>query len=273
MQHHVRVPVVLVVFHAQLYKHLKQTRSMADKSSSVPEKTESIEDMKRLSPEERLKKLRELQEKRRKEIEEAQKLLKESEEELRMQKGLEEKIPIPQVTAEQEETLTSTEEKEVFTQHRLKVASRKATETKKKEVKEETLEQAVAEEAPRFDQAAKEDSTAILELSQRPVDYFRNVFEEVTRRTYNAGGMQNLPEEERRRFVYMSASWDRKVEAIESNRYEPTQEAFKAAVLVERLRDKLKGMYQSQATGKESLHIALHTPVSEEQEHNYRRAA
>ena len=58
------------------------------------------EDIKKLPPEERIKKLKELEKKRKKEIEDAQKVIKDSEQELTDRKKWVDKVPIPEFAQE-----------------------------------------------------------------------------------------------------------------------------------------------------------------------------
>ena len=75
-------------------------------------KTE-LDELKKLSPEERIKKLKELQKKDREEIENAQKLIFESEEDMAREEEVK-KMPIPQLKSIDIESLFSSEEKELF---------------------------------------------------------------------------------------------------------------------------------------------------------------
>ncbi len=99
-----------------------------------------FEKLKELPPEERIKKLKEIEEESKKEIEKAHKLLKTSEEELEMKKEEKRKIPIPQLRSIDIDALFSQEEKDLFKVKRF-IAERK----KEEEVKEKPLEQTVAE--------------------------------------------------------------------------------------------------------------------------------
>ena len=209
-----------------------------------------IEELKKLSPEERLRRLKELEKKRKVEIEEAQKLMKQSEAELDQQRKLQEKIPIPQLISEQMETLTTGEEREMFRSHRFLGRRAEQERRKRPKTKEETLEETLEKEAPRREMPTERAYGAILELSQKPVEYFASVFQEFEQKMYDAGGMENLPKEDRLHFEYASRGWDKKLEDIEAGRYEPTKEAFKETVLTERIRDKLQSMYRSQASGE-----------------------
>ena len=72
------------------------------------------EDLKKLSPEERLKKLKELEENSKREIEEARKLMAESQRELEIKEEHERDMPIPQLTSIDIDSLFGQEEKELF---------------------------------------------------------------------------------------------------------------------------------------------------------------
>lgn len=72
-----------------------------------------LDDIKKLPPEERLKKLKELEESRKKEIEEARKLAAESEHEIALEE-IKRDIPIPQLTSVDVDMLFSQEEKDIF---------------------------------------------------------------------------------------------------------------------------------------------------------------
>lgn len=72
------------------------------------------EELKKLSPERRLKVLKELEEKSRQEIEEARKLMAESEREIEIKEEIERDMPVPQLAAVDVESLFTPEEKELF---------------------------------------------------------------------------------------------------------------------------------------------------------------
>lgn len=76
----------------------------------------TVDELKKLSPEERIKQLKELEEERKKEIAEAEELIKETARELA---DAEEKrrIPIPEARATELSTLNTIEEKQIFTTH------------------------------------------------------------------------------------------------------------------------------------------------------------
>jgi hypothetical protein len=78
----------------------------------------SLEDLKRMSTEERIRMLKEFEQEKKKEIEEAQKLMAQSEQEIEEKEEIRKKIPIPQVKAVSIESLFSKEEKQVFAAQR-----------------------------------------------------------------------------------------------------------------------------------------------------------
>ncbi len=220
---------------------------------------EDMSELKKLPAEERLRKLRELAEKRKKEIEEAQALMRTSEEELEEGRKLQEKIPIPQMIGE-EGVLETGEEKEMFTVHRQKgrVEERKGKrdegqiEGKVSKEEESVLEETVAKEAreaPKL-QAEKQYGDA-MQMSTKPVEYFASVFKNVAEKVYNVGGVSNLPSEDKLRFEYATKAWDKKLEDIETGRYAPTKEALREAVVTAHLHEKLQAMYRAQAGGIE----------------------
>lgn len=98
-----------------------------------------IEGLKKLSPEQRLRALKALEEKSRKEIEEARKLMAESEREIEVEEEHKRDMPIPQLASVDIDSLFTQEEKEMFKAKRFVGESRAEEETKAaKEVREET---------------------------------------------------------------------------------------------------------------------------------------
>ena len=107
------------------------------------------EDLKKLPPEERIKRLKELEQKRKKEIEDAQTQIRESEQELSARKRWVEKVPIPEVIKEDLEGL-SEEGKQLLKVHKGKAVEKKEVEEEKKPSvprgKASALEETVARE-------------------------------------------------------------------------------------------------------------------------------
>src|SRR3989338_8023544 len=80
----------------------------------MPEKEDDIESIKKLPPEVRIKKLKEIEAKRKKEIEDAIKLEQQTQEEMEETEKKLREIPIPQMTAFDVSQLFTREEKEIF---------------------------------------------------------------------------------------------------------------------------------------------------------------
>ena len=115
---------------------------------------EKFDKLKKLSPEERIERLKELEEERKKEIAEAEELIKETTQELA---AAEEKrrIPIPEARATDLSTLNTLEEKEfVATHHNLSTEpahNQNPPQSSQKQSK--SLEEVTAEEAPKQTQS------------------------------------------------------------------------------------------------------------------------
>lgn len=210
---------------------------------------DELAELKKLPPEERLRRLKELEEKRRKEIEEAQKLAKSSEEELDKEKKFLEKVPIPQLIAEQMDTLTTEEEREMFRSQRFrekKEPESKETRHRRKPDKGEALEDVVRAERVRIDAAGAnvDYMRAIQEASVRPVHDFYRELGTINRAAEERGYMTG---EQASRAAYINAV----VEQKEAASYTPTQEAAREMSLVHKIHEKLQSMYHSQA-GKDA---------------------
>jgi len=103
--------------------------------------TADLKEIKKLSPEERIKKLSKVKEKNKKEIDEAEKLIKDSVREINVKEEIKD-LPIPQIKAVDIESLFAPEEKEVFAAKRYKNISARHVEEETAEIPlEETVEQ------------------------------------------------------------------------------------------------------------------------------------
>jgi len=100
------------------------------------------DDLKKLPPDERIKKLKELEEAKRKEIEEAQQLLKESAVELEREEKIKQEVPVPQMKAVDIGQLFTKEEKQVFATKRYEPAEHEEVEDQPVQ-EEKTLENEV----------------------------------------------------------------------------------------------------------------------------------
>jgi hypothetical protein len=104
-------------------------------------------DVKDLHPEDRIKKLKQLEQEKKKEIEAMEDLIEQSEKELTAKHVFKEKVPIPQV-ATKDTTNLSPEGREILRQHRGVVQDVDEDDVEAKIEKEESLEETVFEEAP-----------------------------------------------------------------------------------------------------------------------------
>lgn len=105
-----------------------------------------LKDIKKLSPEERIKKLSKVKEKNKKEIDEAEKIIKDSVREINIKEELRD-LPIPQIKAVDIESLFAPEEKEVFAAKRYKDLRVRPAEGEATEI---PLEETVEQEKPKI---------------------------------------------------------------------------------------------------------------------------
>ena len=169
---------------------------------------DEMKDIKKLSPEERIKKLKELEEKSKKEIAEAQKLIKQSEGEIEQENKFKDKVPIPQLIAEEERTLESQEAKEMFeSQREISKSGAGKVETKKKEV---SLEEQLRKEH-------------IENLAQKPAEQLKEMMADIYKRAGEQGGYMNKDQQEE---VYsINRAEQGKIYAMKSGEYPADQMA------------------------------------------------
>jgi len=172
----------------------------------MAEEKDQISELKKLIPEARLKKLKEIEEKSKKEIEAAQKLIKESEAEITEKKKFEEKVPIPQLTIEGEKGLESKEEKEMLGAQRAKGAKIEKEEVKPK--KEASLE----------DQLRQEH---IEELARKPADELKEMMADI----YKQAGTQNgyMTKDQSEDFYNITKAEQNKIYAMKEGQYPKEQ--------------------------------------------------
>ena len=187
------------------------------------------ENLKDLSPEERIKKLKKVEAEKKKEIESAQKMLRESEQEITQREEWKRKVPIPQIAVERTEGMSEAE-KEILGSH--KDLKDKEVESKKPKEKiiqeEESLEESIAKEkinlAPELMQS---DYTA--KLSQEPMDKLYNEMKDIYNRVEESG---YLSSDDQRKVQYISAATEVK---MESGEYSLTEKVAMAANLTKKI--------------------------------------
>ena len=203
------------------------------------------DDLKNLSPEERIIRLKEIEKKKKEEIAEAQNLLKESEQELSDQDELKRKVPIPQVAADQEEGL-SADEKEILAAHKGISKKEQKVEVKGSEEEQDTgkkdssLEETVLREKREIPLELLE-SEYTFRLSQQPM---ANLYLEIREINQNVGDKGYITAEESRKIEYLSAATEKKLEDIEAGKYSLTEQVAEAALLTRSIGESLKNMYK-----------------------------
>lgn len=167
-----------------------------------------IDDIKKLSPEERIKRLKKLEEDRRKEIEEAENLVRQSEAEIEAGEKLREQIPIPQVTAADIGELSSHEEKQLFATKRYedsRVRSEESQEkAEKKPGKKPELEEMVWKEAPKLteEQLAEQRSYGEHLAQQMTVSQISGEIYSINQQAGEIGYMSQELQERKTAMVY-----------------------------------------------------------------------
>ncbi|HLD72629.1 MAG TPA: hypothetical protein VJA23_03515 [Candidatus Nanoarchaeia archaeon] len=205
------------------------------------------DELKNLPPEERIKRLKELEKKKKQEIEEAQKRIKESEVELTARDEWIRRVPIPQVAKENLKDLTR-EEKEVVKAHRglkeeKKEESVEAT-VRKKEVEEGSPLEALAEE--RVDLPPELlNSEYARHLGQKPM---QELYKEMKSLASNIEDKGYMNRDEQRKVEYLLAGMEHKLEDAEEGTYSFTERTAKKANLTREIGEKLRGMYQGNRT-------------------------
>lgn len=220
------------------------------------------DELKNLPPRERIRRLKELEEKRKKEIEEAQKLIKESEEEISAREEWERKVPIPQV-AREDFTESTSEEKEILEAHKGRRERREKPEEKKEERRvrggvEEILDlgkgigerghiEVIAGERREIPRELF-DTDYAAHLSRQPIDRIREELYGIKERVSEKG---YLNEEDQRRIEYRLAGIEMKEEAAEMGQYKSFSEeaAHRASLAKELGVEMLRGYVSKEGRG------------------------
>jgi len=227
--------------------------------------------LKNLPPEERIKKLKELEQKRKKEIEEAHQLIQQSEDEITERQKWEEKVPIPQIASEDTKEL-STEEKEILKVHKglkEKKSEEESTDKKKSSIKKEevSLEDTVEREQVRIapgglalqGEYSLGGATAgrtinmdyVAALSQKPTG---DLYQEMSSLHHDFREKGYLSQEEGRRVEYLTGAIDEKLNAVEAGRYSLTEEVAQAVSSIKQLGSQLRDAYHNKNKGSPVMH-------------------
>ncbi|MBS3126864.1 hypothetical protein J4228_01725 [Candidatus Woesearchaeota archaeon] len=207
-----------------------------------------------LHPEERIKKLKESQEKSKKEIEEAQKKIKESEDEITERRKWLEKVPIPELAQEELEGLS--EEARVILKQQKGLRERKGVEepaakgAAKRE--ERSLEETVEEfpdQSPRIkDVHYQLPSENAFQMSYNPFtekplgELYQDAFS--LQHSIEEKGYMNLQDQQRAMAMYNSI--DERLRAHEEGTYSMNEEVAQRALLAKQTTGRLlDNVYQS----------------------------
>ncbi|MFH0977734.1 MAG: hypothetical protein V1837_00385 [Candidatus Woesearchaeota archaeon] len=120
-----------------------------------------LEDLKKMSPEERIRVLKQMEEEKKKEIEEARKLISESENEIGREEEIKKEMPIPQARSVNIENLFTREEKQIFATKRF---------ADKTETQEESLEETIKDVG--LQKKIQEERQYVIAHLKRPTEEF-----------------------------------------------------------------------------------------------------
>jgi len=203
---------------------------------------DELNELKKLSPEERIKKLKELQKKDKEEIEKAQKLILESEEDIEREEQVR-KIPIPEVKSIDIDSLFSQEAKELFkTKRFISETKKEEPEVKREKPRERRLEEVAAEEQVLKVEEERTHAQYLTQLSQQPVDKIYNRMKEIYSEVKEQGYVSPRQMEEINNIGYANA---RKFDAAKQGEYAPNQEAANEMVLTQKMKNWLQSMYKA----------------------------
>lgn len=198
---------------------------------------DDIEEVKKMTVEERIEKLREIEKKKNEEIKKAHELLVNSEVELKEKEEERQKLPIPQLKVEDDATLFGEEEKDMYKMKRF--ASKTPTEKKEKEL---VLEEAVAEEEIKLtpEQMAEQQHyrmQLIKEPAEQLYNEIKNLYEGIENKGY-------VNPNEQQKIENIQYAMDKKVEDIESGAYNASNYVANTLDKTQEMAHKMKSMYK-----------------------------
>lgn len=216
------------------------------------------EDLSNLPPEERIKRLKELEKKRKQEIEEAQKEIKESQEEIKERQKWLEKVPMPEFAQDTLEGL-SEEAKQILKERGVKEKKKdinvegseddKPTATPRPpspgltvEEGVESLEETLARERAELPPEAREVEYGIAQTSQQPM---QEIYQELTNIRDEAEEKGYVTREKVGRAEYLGQAIEKKFAAAEGGNYPSfTEEVAEKGILSQEIVSKVKGLYK-----------------------------
>lgn len=203
------------------------------------EEVDEIDELKKLPASERVQKLKEIEEKSRKEIDEARKLITESLMEIEVEEKIKRDIPIPQITSVDVDTLFGEEEKDMFRMKRFESGKKKVSDAIEKvggtrsELGEISLEESVEREQAQRMQSQRE-------LPNDIVKQYTQKLEEMSGRVHN---LMNMDEEH---FHKYQNQYNEELKSMYDNiekmrRYESLNDQIQSMNLTDQIGGLLKG--------------------------------
>jgi hypothetical protein len=222
---------------------------------------EDIDELKKLSPEERIKRLKEIEKRNQEEIKKAQDLIKKSEAEIEEEENSKRKIPIPQLKSVDVSSLfgKGTQEEQMFATKRFKATTRKEEpelEEKLTPKQTEALEDKIQRERTRLREEAEQVALYQSGMNRQQRQYQANLTQELTetpsRDIYNA---VKSAYEEARETGYVSAEQMKlvnaaaeaaltKMDAMVSGDYQQSKQATDALVASARMAKAMRDQYK-----------------------------
>ena len=205
---------------------------------------DEVDDLKKLTPEERIKKLKELEKKRKDEIERAQKLIKQSEEELEDDENQKRDIPVPQLKSIDIESLFTDEEKKLFATKRfIEPKSKIDTGDAKEEKREKRLEEEIRETPAARHAVMEAEKQYLLKLSELPQ---RDLYREVKDIYKDVTQQGELTAEQKDKIYNIRDAMQIKRDAVQEGEYNLTEAVARQMDItygmIKKMKDRYKGM-------------------------------
>jgi hypothetical protein len=205
---------------------------------------DELDDLKRLAPDERIRKLRELEQKKKKEIEHAGKLIKASEDEIDVSVEKKRKIPIDQLKSVDLGHLETAEEKDIFRIKRFR--AQEAPEmpeamTASPQETGENLEEITESGAAAYPDAEDAHRQYQISLSQQPV---QDIYNQARQMYSGIGGPEEVTRDQFYQAMDISYALEAKQEAITRGEYSATEELEREANATKKMVDEIINWYK-----------------------------
>lgn len=200
-----------------------------------------IKEIRGLSPEERVRKLKEIEERKRKEIEEAESLRKASE--IEIIEGVDEKarLPLEQLRAVNLDNLLTKEEKDIYSMKRF-VSAGQQEEGQEEQPQQESLEEISGAAEEQSEDAKKQALRQYqINLSQEPTG---DIYSMAVRMYQEAGGPGDVSREDFYAALNMSYAIKEKEEAMKRGEYSSSEEMQRKANAVRSMVEEIINWYR-----------------------------